>query len=89
MNPLRVDALRVRIDLEPFLRHLCVAEEFERHPDQMPLDLVKFLTYFSHRHVRVMKMSLLEFVMSWEEAGVVFERFDCEEVSTSAHAGQS
>ena len=73
---LRVDALRVRIDLEPLLRHLGVSEEVERHPDQMPLDLIQFLPYFSHRHVGVVEMSLLEFVMSWEEAGVVFKGFD-------------
>ena len=71
-----VDTLRVRVDLQPFLGHLGVSEELEWHPDQMPLDLVQFLADFAGRHVGIVKVALLEFVMSGKEASVVCKRFD-------------
>jgi len=37
---LGVDALGIRIHLESPLRHGRIPQEFKRHPDQMPLDLV-------------------------------------------------
>ena len=73
---LRVNALGVRVDLEPLLGHRGIPEEIQWHPDQMPLDLVQFLTDFRHRHVGIMEMALLELVMPWQEGRVVCESFD-------------
>lgn len=74
---LGVYALRIGIDLQPFLRHGSITEEVQGHPHQVALDLVELLPYLLRRHERIVEMALLELVMPGEESFVVVEGFDC------------
>lgn len=71
-----INALRVRIDLHPPLRHLGSHQEIQRHPNQMTPDLIQFLPHLGSRHVRVVEMALLD-VVSGQEVLVVVKGFDC------------
>lgn len=74
---LRVNALGISIDLQPLLRHLGIPQEFQRHPDQVTLDLIELLPHFFRRHEGVVEMALLEFLVAREEGFIIVERFDC------------
>ena len=72
----RVDTLSVRIDLHARLRHLGVLQKVQRHPHQMPLDLVELLPDLLRGHERVVEVPLLELVVFREERFVVGKGFD-------------
>ena len=80
---LGIDTLGVGIDLQALLRHLRVLQEIQRHPYQMPLDLVQFLSDLLGWHERIVQMSLLELVVAREEGAVVIKRFDCVNLVSS------
>ena len=72
----RIDTLCVRIDLHARLRHLGVLQKVQRHPHQMPLDLVELLPDLPRGHERVVEVPLLELVVLREEGFVVGKGFD-------------
>ena len=76
LRSLRIDTLCVSIDLQPLLRHLGILQEVQRHPDQVPLDLVELLPDLVRGHERIVEMPLLEFVVFGQEGLVVGEGFD-------------
>ena len=78
---LSIDTLGISVNLQPLLRHLRVLEEIQRHPYQVPLDLIEFLPDFFGGHEGVVEMALLELVVPGEEGGVVVEGFDCLPIS--------
>ena len=73
---LRIDTLGISINLQPLLRHLRIPQEIQRHPNQMPLDLIQFRTYLVGIHKGIMQMALFEFAVAGEKSGVVVEGFD-------------
>ena len=72
-----VNTLRIRIDLQPLLRHLGVLEKVQGHPDEMAFDLVEFLPDFRRGHEGVVEVALFELVVFGDEGLVVGEGFDC------------
>lgn len=71
-----VDTLRVRIDLQTFLRHLRVLQKVERHPNQMALDLIELLPDLLHRHERIVEVPLFELVVLRDKRLIIGEGFD-------------
>ena len=72
----RIDTLSVSIDLQALLRHLGILQKVQRHPDQMPFNLVELLPDLLRRHKRIVEMPLLVILVFGEERFVVGEGFD-------------
>ena len=71
-----INTLSVSVDLQPFLRHLSILQKVQRHPNQMPFNLVELLSDLLRRHKRIVEMPLFVFIVFGEEGFVVGEGFD-------------
>lgn len=74
-SALGVHALRVGVYGQSLLGHFGIAEEVQRHPDQVSFYLVEFLANFFDWHREVVQMALFDPCL-WNEVLVVFESFD-------------
>lgn len=76
------NTLRIFIDRQALLRELRLAEEVQRHPHQMPLDLVELAPHLARRPEQIVDVACLARAgaVAGEEATIVVHGADCEGV---------
>lgn len=73
---LGINTLRIRINLQPRLRHLRLTQEIQRHPNQMPFNLIQLLPHHIHRLEHIEQMPGLPTPLSAQKLVVVLKRLD-------------